>query len=344
MKLHRLFLGLGIVVALTGLAVVGREAEPTPARMAAAAEKFLSLLTPEQKTQAAFVFDSKERINWNFVPMQDKERQPTRKGVRLQVLNEAQKKAALELLAAGTSPEGYKAATTIMSLESILNELEKGKGNVRSPEWYFVSIFGTPSKTGKWGWRFEGHHLSLSYTLDGGKVVAATPAFFGANPAEVKSGDRKGLRVLPESEDPVQKLVASLTDEQRKVVVQPKQFPEIEQGKARPMVGPAVGLPASKMDAAQKELLTRILSGYASRMPADVATEQMEAVKAAGVDKVHFAYAREDSKPGKPYTYRVQGPTFVIEFLNVQGDAANNPANHIHSSWRNMAGDFGTAN
>jgi hypothetical protein len=122
-----------------------------------------------------------------------------------------------------------------------------------------------------------------------------------------------------------------------------KQFPEIEQQVTKPGVGGPVGLAAAKMTEKQQSILRKLVAGYAERMPGDVTTAQLEEVKAAGVDKIHFAFARDDGKPGKPYTYRVQGPTFVIEFLNVQADSAGNPANHIHSAWRNLDGDFGLA-
>ncbi len=112
-----------------------------------------------------------------------------------------QKQAALSLLKAGTSQAGNVKATTIMSLEGILRAQEKKGAMVRNPEWYFFTIFGTPGSTGSWGWRVEGHHLSLNFTMDGKQVVAATPAFFGANPAEVKDGPRKGLRILAPAED-----------------------------------------------------------------------------------------------------------------------------------------------
>ena len=88
-----------------------------------------------------------------------------------------QKKAALALVRSGTSEQGNVAAVTIMSLEAILRDQEKGGAMVRNPEWYFFTIFGTPSKTGQWGWRVEGHHLSLNFTVDKSKVLAATPAF-----------------------------------------------------------------------------------------------------------------------------------------------------------------------
>src|SRR4029077_16430011 len=134
---------------------------------------------------------------------------------------------ALELVKAGTSGGGYDKATTIMSLEAILKVLEKNGTNVRNSEWYFFTLFGTPGKKGEWGWRVEGHHLSLNFTLKDGKVIAATPAVFGANPAKVMNGEeKKGLRTLPEAEDNALDLIAALDDEQRKIAVQPKQFPE----------------------------------------------------------------------------------------------------------------------
>ncbi len=339
----RLLLVLVVSAGLVGAAYVSQDADTAANRMATAGEKFLNSLSAEQKAKAAFAFDDKDRTNWQFVPYQDKQKNPLRKGLRLEQMTPAQKQAALELVKSGTSMTGFTKATTIMSLESILHELEKNGANVRNPEWYFFSVFGKPSKTGKWGWRVEGHHLSLNFTLDGGKVIGATPAFFGANPALVKGGDRKGLRTLPASEENAQALFESLNPEQKKVAYQAKQFKEIEAGKPTPTVGDPVGMPAAKMDEKQRDLLNKLIKGYADRMPPEIAAVEMQEVKAAGIDKVHFAFAREEDKPGKPYTYRVQGPTFVIEFLNVQPDSAGNPANHIHSAWRNIKGDFGLA-
>jgi hypothetical protein len=260
-------------------------------------------------------------------------------------MTDAQKDAARALLAAGTSDRGLAQATAIISLESILRELEASRAEapVRNPEWYFFAVFGSPSKTGKWGWRVEGHHLSLNFTLDGGKIVSATPFFFGANPAVVKSGPKKGLRTLPEAEGPPLALLETLTPEQRNLAVQSKQYAEIEEAGAAPVVGEPAGLPAAKMTVEQKAILLKLLQGYADRMPPEVGVREIGRVKAAGLDRVHFAIARAENEPGKPYTYRVQGPTFVIDFRNVQKDSAGNPANHIHSAWRSLPGDFGLA-
>jgi hypothetical protein len=355
MTLRRLVLGLAVLAGLAGAAwwaarpdggasarAVEDPGAATGQKMAEAADKFVVLLNDEQKGKALFAFDDKERTNWNFVPLQ-KDKKPLRLGLRMDEMTDAQKQAARDLLKTGASDGGYTKAITIMSLENILRDLEKNGANVRNPDWYFVSVFGKPARTGKWGWRIEGHHLSLNFTLEDGKVIGATPNFFGANPATLMEGDKKGQRTLPEAEDYAKELFASLDDDQGKAASQPKQFDEIEQGKPAAKVGDPVGLPASKMNEKQRNTLVRLLEAYAERMPPDVAAAQLARVRDAGVERIAFAFCREDDKPGKPYTYHVQGPTFLIEFLNVQEDGAKNPANHIHSCWRNLPEDFGLA-
>lgn len=340
MKLVRVFLAVVLVAGLAGVAYVAQQTEPAAAKMAAAANKFLDSLSAEQRAKATFDFNDKERLNWHFIPLQDAQKKSTRKGVPLEDMTDDQRQAALGLLKAGTSASGGKQAETIMSLESILRELEAGGAMVRNPAWYFVTIFGKPSPTGKWGWRWEGHHLALNFTMEDGKVASATPAFFGANPATVKDGPRKGLRTLPETEDLAKELFQSLDENQKKVALQEKPFPEIAGKTPTPKVGEPKGLAAAKMTDKQRGILEKLIRTYANRMPADVAETQMKQVQDGGFDKIHFAYSG-GVEPGKPHTYRVQGPTFVLEFLNEQADSAKNPANHIHSAWRSLKGDFG---
>jgi hypothetical protein len=340
MTIKRMLLFGVLLAGLAGAVALSKEGDNTGLRMTDAAERFLDSLSAEQKGKALFKFDDDERTNWHFVPLQD-EKKPRRKGLRMDQMSAEQRDLTRNLLKAGTSTSGYAKATTIMSLESVLAVLEKGGTNVRDPMWYWVSVFGTPAKTGRWGWRIEGHHLSLNFVVDKGQVAAATPAFFGANPAEIRSGDRKGLRTLPEAEDLARDLFAALDADQAHMALQPRQFAEIEEGKAAPKVGPPVGLPAAKMNEKQRDILKRLLKGYTDRLPAEVGAAQFEEVEKAGLDKVHFAFAQEKDKPGQPYTYRVHGPTVVVEFLNVQPDGDKNPANHIHTSWRSLPADFG---
>jgi hypothetical protein len=355
MKSLKLTLALFALVAVAGIAYVAQQAETGGPNMAAAAQGFVGSLTADQKKQAIFDYDSQERVNWEFIPLQDpKTRKSTRKGLPLEEMTADQKKAALALVKAGTSGTGYETATTIMSLEKILREQEANKGAmVRNPNWYFFTIFGTPSKTGKWGWRVEGHHLSMNFTMEGMQVVASTPCFFGANPAEVKTGPDKGKRILPQAEDYARNLFKSLDDDQKKVAHQEKSFDEpgenpkvkgVKQGyrprTKTPNVGMAVGLAASKMTKAQKETLYKLVKSYSERLAPDVAALEWKQVQGGGFDNVHFAFSGS-TEPGKGYTYRVQGPSFVIEFLNIQNDSAGNPNNHIHSCWRRIKGDFG---
>ena len=334
------------VAAGFAVALIGQPAGPTGPRMAEAATKFLAALDADQKKKATFPFDAKQRTAWFFTPQQDKEKKSTRVGVRLEEMTPPQKTAALELLKTGLSAKGFEQATTIMSLEGILADLEGTKGAmVRNPGWYFISVFGDPSNTGAWGWRFEGHHMSVNYTLDKGEVVTATPLMFGANPAEVKDGTRKGLRTLPDIEDRARALIKSLNPDQDEAAKQPtpegyEKGWEIKENNPRADVGAPIGVAADKLTEDQRKALAALLKSYADRMPADLAAAEMKKAAETPPAKLYFAYTGSP-EPGKPYTYRVQAPGFVVEFLNVQADSAKNAANHIHSAWRRLPADFG---
>ena len=324
---------------MAGAAVLARQAPPAAPPMADAARKFLASLDPEQKAQAAFAFDSPERQKWYFTPRQNR-RESLRKGLRLDKMTAAQKTLAMNLLRTGLSDRGYDQSQTIMSLENVLKELEQNGANTRNPEWYFVSIFGEPAATGDWSWRVEGHHLSVNFTLGGGKVIGATPVLFAANPAEVRQGARKGLRTLPGSQDKAEELIKMLTIEQDRKARRETPFADVKEGLADSGIGAPVGVTIGELTEAQDAALTQLIEIYLGRLTPEVAAEERARVRAAGKDKVHFAYSREETKPGKPLTYRIQGPTFVAEFLNVQADSAGNPANHIHSGWRRLPKDF----
>jgi hypothetical protein len=206
----------------------------------------------------------------------------------------------------------------------------------RNPEKYYFSVFGEPSDTGAWGFRVEGHHVSQNFTVVNGKI-AGSPSFFGANPAEVREGPRKGLRVLAAEEDLARDLLESLTMEQKKVaIVTTEAYKDILTSAARKaaLEGQPSGLSAAKMTKKQFDLLLTLLSSYASNMPEQLAQARMEQVKKAGTN-MFFAWAGVEQRGG-PHYYRVQAPAFLIEYDNTQ-----NNANHIHSVWRDFNGDFG---
>jgi hypothetical protein len=192
-------------------------ADRSPATMADAANKFLSTLTAEQKQIANFAFDNvKERERFGFVPT---EMHP-RVGLMIDKMTEPQRMAAHNLLKTGLSQKGYMTASSIMELESVLNLIENPPGAnpgklERNPLKYYVWVFGAPSAKGTWGWKVEGHHVSLNFTVAGGNMVSAAPHFFGSNPAEVKDGPKKGLRILGFEEDPARELITALDASQR---------------------------------------------------------------------------------------------------------------------------------
>jgi hypothetical protein len=305
----------------------------TAAEMASAAKIFLDALTPEQRMKAMMKFEDQERMRWHYIP----DSMWPRKGIPFKDLDSAQRKLAHAFLSTGLSHRGYLKATTIMSLEAILKELEQGKGPVRDPDLYFFSIFGEPLATQSWGWRVEGHHLSLNFTVAHGQLLATAPTFFGSNPAEVKSGPRQGLRVLAREEDLARELLQALDAKQRSVAVIDTKAPdEIATGHAvKVEPGNPVGLPASQMNQSQQAQLVTLLEEYARNLPDEQSAAELKKLQDAGVDKIHFAWAGGLNRGDRHY-YRVQGPTFLVEYDNTQNDA-----NHIHSVWRAYDGDFG---
>ena len=338
MKLPRIA-ALFTPLAFIGVAWMAPNEERPGLAMVSAAKDFASTLDEGQKKQAIFGFDSPKRTNWHFVPLQDAERKPTRDGIRMELLNDAQKEKALNLLRAGTSAEGAKSAETIMSLESVLHEMEGGKGNVRNPNWYFVSIYGEPGN-GRWGWRFEGHHLSLNYTLEGDQVVSVTPSVFASNPVEIRSGARKGQKTLNNVQDLALELIGSLNAEQNEKARQTKPHPEVEAKTTGATASPLVGIPSGQLSKTQKAVLDKLVQTYLRRYPDSIAAREWNRIQKTPGD-LFFSYYREETKPGKPMTYRVARNDFQVEFLNVQADAEGNPANHIHSALRTLPKDFG---
>lgn len=307
-----------------------------------AATRWIASLDDAQKTSGLRPFADASRTDWHFVP------KPERKGVQLRDMTPAQKQAALQLLAATLSEAGYDKARTIMDLDEILRRLEGSRAkNVRDPKRYFFTVFGTPAATGTWGLSVEGHHLSFNVTVRDGVVVDSTPQFLGANPAEVKTSfpglPEPGERVLGAEEVLAFDLVRSLDAAQRAQAVIAAEAPrEIRAaGKPQPALDSPVGVSHADLAPAQRELLHRLVETYAGVMPAEVAAERLRLIEAAagGWDAVRFAWLGA-IEPGIGHGYRIEGPSFVVEFVNNQPDAEGNPANHIHCIWRDTTGDF----
>lgn len=328
--MNRFFLIFSASVALT-MAPLG--AHESAVEMADAAKAWLQSLTKEQKGQATFKLTDKERENWHFIP-KPFEGKGMRGGLVLKDMEPQQRHLAYALLSSGMSHRGFLTATQIMSLEHVLWEMEQDAK--RDTMMYYVSIFGEPGSDA-WGWRFEGHHLSINFTIADGKVTSATPNFFASNPGEILQGPRKGLRVLAAEEDVARSLIQSLSEEQKGKAIVEDKAPRDILTSAKPTVeslGDA-GIAWGDLDEKQRKGLLDLIHVYVHRIRPEVAKDDLAAIEKAGMDKIVFAWAGGIEK-GEQHYYRVQGPTFLLEYANTQ-----NNANHVHAVWRDFAGDFG---
>ncbi len=319
---------LALILAAGAAAVARTLVAPPPPAMTAAAREFLASLSPEQKQKAQLPFDADERFNWFYTPV-------ARKGLPLKEMTDVQRRAAAGLLRAGLSEQGHSKAETIRALEDVLVELG-GNPRVRDKELYFFTIFGEPGPQSSWGWRYEGHHLSQNWTIVNGKALATTPQFFGANPAEVRQGAKKGQRALAAEEDIAIALVNSLDSYQRRDAVIDANAPNdiLTTNTREAAIQADLGVSHAQLRGDQRALLMRLIETHAGAQAPDVAAARLAKLK-DGLHLVKFAWMGALGR-GAGHYYRIQGPTFLIEFDNTQNDA-----NHIHTVWRDFKGDWG---
>ena len=300
--------------------------DPTALEMERGARQFLNALDADQRAVATIDFADEERYNFHYIPRE-------RKGVSHKVLSPSGRALASSLLATGLSGSGMRRALDIMYLEQILFEIEKRP--IRDPEAYHVTIFGEPSSQGRWGWRVEGHHLSLNFTLRDGRVVSAAPAFMGVNPANVLEGPQKGMRVLEEEELLGRALLHSFTNREPVIIEAEAPRDIVTTTSRRVDIGNPAGVGASDMTPEQRELLEELIAIYAHRLRPELAQAELMRIREAGLERVRFAWAGS-GEPGEPHYYRIHGPTFLVEYDNTQNDA-----NHIHTVWRDPERDWG---
>jgi hypothetical protein len=292
--------------------------------------KFSASLNEGQKKKAFYQFGDEERFNFNFVPLK-------RNGVPLADLSEAQKEKAKEMLKAFLSIQGYDKVQLIIQLEPILKVLENrgADDNYRDPVKYYITQFGTPENP-VWGWRFEGHHISLNFTCKGNEIVASTPSFMGSNPAIVPSGAKKGLQILEQEQSLGFKLINSMSPDQMKVArFSETAPPEILNGNSRKAKAlEPNGIKFIKLDKSQQSLFLELLNVYVKNYELGFSKTLMKKIETAGIDNLSFAWAGSLAQ-GEGHYYRIQGPMLLIEYDNTQ-----NNANHVHSCVRDLTNDF----
>ena len=320
------------LLAAAPLAAAAADTSRAAQAMTTAARALLEATPAAQRPELLLPFTLEARGDWNYTPR-------SRPGIAFKAMESAQRQAAQQLLASALSAPGLVKVQAIIALEIALREIE-AFGFSRDPENYAIALFGTPDAGSPWGWRIEGHHLSLHFTLAESQVVATLPQFLGANPAQVRRdiaghGPRKGQRALGEEEDRAHALLAALSPAQRQqAIFSARPFGDIvTRNAALPDPSAPVGVAFGAMDAAQQALLLRIVESLASVAEASLAQERLERVRAGGLDSIRFGWAGATER-GQPYYWRIQGARFLIEWDNSGG-------NHIHSVWRDLEGDWG---
>ena len=303
------------------------------AAMSKTASAWLESLSPSQKEKATYEYMDGERVFWYYPPL-------NRHGLALRDMNEKQRELAFDIIKSGLTRKAYEQAVQIIQLETTLGQIEKEAGLItfrREPELYYFTIFGDPSgRENPWGWRVEGHHVSLHYSIWDDKVISATPFFFGSNPAEVLKGPEKGLRILADREDLALELINSMDNAQQSkaVIYDEAPWDILSYNASRPVFPKEEGISGSQMNGTQQEMMMSIINEYIFTLHDEVATERLRIVEAQGLANFHFAWGGGKEHLSKHY-YRIHSGNFVIEYDNRQ-----NEANHIHSVYRDVENDF----
>ncbi len=347
-----------VFVALFALcAVTAYESATTETMMAQAANRFLESLDRMQRMATVFAMDAEERTNWHYFPETGfaDEYGYVRNGITFKDMDAKQRHLAYGLLSTGLGRAGFLKTMNVMALEEIVRVIEDDHTGYRDTERFHFTFFGKPGMTGDWGWRVEGHHVSLHYVIRDGQLVASSPTFLGANPHEVPQGLHKGMRALEREEDMARALLVSLDADRRKQAIFDQQAPYdivTMADKRAELDGQPQGIAAAELSESQYRALLDLIGEYAGTMPPEVAADRMKAASQTPKDQLYFGWAGDIDRPAaKPIDigskttenrhlagnyYRIQSPTFLIEFANTQ-----NQSNHSHAVWREFEGDFG---
>lgn len=303
------------------------------AEIAEACNKWLNSLSPEQKAKGTYDFRDGERIFWYYPPL-------NRHGLPLRDMDAKQRELAYGIIDASLAPDTAQKAKLIMEHELVLGPLEVEEGTAnwdRNPELYYWTVFGEPGGEGPWGWRAEGHHVSLHINAWDDKIISVTPFFLGANPAEVFKGPKQGLRILDRREDLAFELINSFDDKQKaKAIIHDKapwDIPTYNSSKAA--VHDNEGVSGAEMTGTQKETLMSLIAEYVNQLRPEIAEAKMADLRAKGLEDFRVVWAGGTDRSRDHY-YRIHGGKFIVEFDNQQ-----NGANHIHSVWRDVDNDFG---
>ncbi len=310
---------------------------------------FINSLSTIQKRSALLAFSDTARMQWNNLPVGLR----ARAGISIGNMTEEQRIQLHRILSASLSSQGYLKATGIMHLDNLLNmwvdtayERRHFSDTVKQflvdLKWshrnYYLAFFGLPSDT-NWGFKIEGHHLSVNLTFTGDKI-SVTPWFIGTDPAEMKMTQYAGWRVLGQEEDLGINLIKILSPEQQKKATMKGEAPGdiITGAESGKRLIDYWGIKGSELDKKQKSVLLYIIREYVFNMEYEKAVQEYDKILKAGIDKIYFGWIGPYEE-SKQHYFVLNGPTFLIEFDNAGGPMRG--ANHIHTIWREKGNEYG---
>lgn len=285
---------------------------------------FISSLNREARGKTLFAFDNPERLTWARHPS-------PRQGFALKDMSASQRQIVEAMLNSVLGEKGFASAKAIMSDQDVLAKHEEGLG----AGYFWLAIYGEPDKSKRWAWRLGGHHLSLHFTYVDNKLISCTPAFFGAQQAlPVDDPQEAGYKLLAARRDLARELVNGLDQEQvKRAIIAAQVSPSLVVSEAKKFaLDKPIGLPVSDLAENQRVLFFKLIEEYASVFESAIARAQFGKAQNTGLEKIYFAWAGSRNERGAEHYYRIQGPTFLIEY--------SNSGSHMHSVWRDL-NDFG---
>ncbi|MDQ6609072.1 MAG: DUF3500 domain-containing protein [Bacteroidota bacterium] len=311
---------------------------------------FIDSLTVLQKKRTMLNFADTARVKWNNLPVGLR----ARAGVNMGSMSDGQRKLVHRMLSASLSSQGYLKATSIMHLDNLLNMFvdtmhqrkemndtlyQFMKDLKFSHQNYYIAFFGNPATDIDWGYKLEGHHLSLNFTFHNNQL-SVTPMFVGTDPAEYPILEYAGWRVLSKEEDFGLKLMETLSPQQKQKATMSREVPGdiITAAESGKRLVDYWGIKATELSVIQKEILKSIIREFVFNLGYEKAISEYNKILKAGIENVYFGWIGEYEEK-KPHYYILNGPTFLIEFDNNGGP--RRAANHIHAIWREKGNEFG---
>ena len=320
------FFGLALGIWFASADTPYAHGESSASAMANTAKKFISTLNAEKLEKVVFEFTDRKQTAWHFFPNIG----DMRAGLPLNALNNDQRDLVKQLLNALLTVEGFEEQENVRLIHGLKKNLA-AEDNPR--HLYYLAIFGTPSTKKTWGWRFEGHHLSLNCTLVNGQEFSITPSFWGSGPVTISKGPHAGIEVFTKERGLALELIHSLSAAQKKrATIDKKKGPGTKSTLARNQYPAGVGIPFNELNQSQQDLLLKLVRAFAQKYRPDILQQIDSRKKIEDSATMTFCFSNETEKYARHY--RIQTKHYLIEFDNPDD-------NHVHSAWRDFDGDFG---